>query len=93
LLKSTLNSRALRQSTQGILKPVSSTHYYTNFIQLTSNLAWLRQTMILPLLPKNRNTPSSLFIPGYVIGELKLMRLSQSMWHSLQDETRTHRNI
>jgi hypothetical protein len=28
-----------------------------------------------------------------VIGELKLMRLSQSMWHSLQDETRAHRSI
>jgi hypothetical protein len=48
-------------------------------------------TVILPLIPKNCKSPSSLFNPGYVIGELKLMRLSWSMWHSLQDETRAHR--
>jgi hypothetical protein len=32
-----------------------------------------------PSLPKNCKPPSSLFNPGYVIGELKLMRLSRSV--------------
>jgi hypothetical protein len=35
-------------------------------------------TVILSLLPKNCKPPSSLFNPGYVIGELKLIRLSQT---------------
>jgi hypothetical protein len=47
-------------------------------------------TVILPLLPKNCY---SLLNPGYVIGELKLMRLRPSMWHSLQDETHAHRSV
>jgi hypothetical protein len=92
LLKSTLNSQALPQSTQGFLKAVSSTHYYTYFIQLTfqlrltpslpplpTTLQSLPLIMILPLLPKNCKPPSSLFNPAYVIGELKLMSLSRSM--------------
>jgi hypothetical protein len=75
LLKSTLNSRDLPQSTQGFLKAVSSAHYYTYFIQLTfqsrlnpslpplpTTLQSSPLTVILPLLPKNCKPPSSLLI-------------------------------
>jgi hypothetical protein len=91
---------------EGFFKAVSSVHYYTYFIQqtfqprLTPSLPPLPMilqssplTVILPLLPKNCKPPSSLFNPGYVICELKLMRLSRFIWHSLQDETRAQRSI
>jgi hypothetical protein len=48
LLKSTLNSQALPQSTQGFLKAVSSALYYISYIQLTFQP---RLTPSLPPLP------------------------------------------
>jgi hypothetical protein len=48
LLKSTLHSQALSQSTRGFLKAVSSALYYSYFIQLTFQP---RLTPSLPPLP------------------------------------------
>jgi hypothetical protein len=44
-------------------------------------------TVILPLLPKNCKPPSSLFNPGYVIGELKLMKQSAHVTFITRRET------
>jgi hypothetical protein len=74
LLKSTLNARALPQSTQGFLKAVSSAHYYTYFIQLTF------QPRLTPsLLPLSTILQS---LPLTVILPLRLKLLLQS-WRNI----------